>query len=123
MRYKFLAGLAGIFAVSALAASPECAHAFLDNSDPRVGSTVTTAPKTLTMKFTEALEVPFCTVAVTDSKGVSVTRGKPRAVPGHADELLVPLKISGPGLLQVTWHALSVDTHKTEGHFSFTVAP
>jgi methionine-rich copper-binding protein CopC len=42
-------------------------------------------------------------------------------VPGHADELTVPLHITAPGKYIVTWHALSADTHKTKGSFSFTV--
>jgi hypothetical protein len=28
-----------------------------------------------------------------------------------------------PGVYQVHWHVISVDTHRTEGNFSFTVAP
>jgi methionine-rich copper-binding protein CopC len=48
--------------------------------------------------------------------------GKPQAVPGHPDQLSVSLNISMPSTVNVTWHAVSVDTHKTEGHFVFTVA-
>jgi hypothetical protein len=33
----------------------------------------------------------------------------------------VGIKSAGPGSYRVQWHALSVDTHKTEGRFSFTV--
>ena len=102
--------------------SPAFAHAFLVNSDPPVGSTVSTAPKALILTFTESLEVPFCRVAVTDSMGMNVASGKRQAVPGHPDQLSVPLNISMHGKIDVTWHAVSVDTHKTEGHFAFTVA-
>jgi len=28
-----------------------------------------------------------------------------------------------PGLYKVTWHAVSVDTHRTQGDFSFSVKP
>ena len=34
----------------------------------------------------------------------------------------VGLKALGPGRYHVRWHVLSVDTHKTEGSFSFTSA-
>jgi methionine-rich copper-binding protein CopC len=105
-----------------LGVSPAFAHAFLVKSDPPVGSTLTTAPKVLVLSFTEDLEVPFCTVMVTDSMGMNDAAGKPQSVPGHSDELQVPLNITMPGKITVTWHALSVDTHKTEGSFSFTVA-
>lgn len=102
-------------------ASPALAHAFLVKSDPEVGSTVKTAPKTLLLTFTEDLDVPFCQVMVTDSMGMNDAAGKPQPVPGHANQMLVPLNIQMPGKIFVTWHALSVDTHKTEGDFTFTV--
>ncbi len=108
--------------VANLGATPAFAHAFLKLSDPPVGSTVKSAPKLLTLIYTEDLEVPFCTVTVTDSMGMDVMAGKPEAVAGHPDEMQVPLKITMPGKITVTWHALSVDTHKTQGSFSFTVA-
>jgi methionine-rich copper-binding protein CopC len=37
--------------------------------------------------------------------------------------LAVPVKPLAAGVYTVLWHATSVDTHKTEGHFTFTVAP
>ncbi len=33
----------------------------------------------------------------------------------------VGLKTLGPGSYRVRWHALSVDTHTTEGRFTFHV--
>ncbi len=107
--------------MAAFSASPAFAHAFLKSSDPAVGSTVPAAPKILVLTFTEDLEVPFCTVLVSDSMGMSDAAGKPQPVPGHKDELQVPLNITMPGKITVVWHALSVDTHKTQGSFSFTV--
>ncbi len=105
-----------------LGVSPASAHAFLVKSVPSVGSMVATPPKLLVLSFTEDLEVPFCTVLVTDGMGMNDAAGKPQAVPGHPDEMQVALKIAMQGKIKVTWHALSVDTHKTEGSFSFTVA-
>jgi methionine-rich copper-binding protein CopC len=103
--------------------NPALAHAFLKKSIPPVGSTISPAPKFLVMTFTEGLEIPFCSVAVTDGMGMNDAAGKPQAVPGHPDEMQVPLNIPMPGKILVTWHAVSVDTHKTQGTFSFTVAP
>lgn len=104
-------------------ATPALAHAFLVKSDPPVGATLATAPKTLLLTFTEGLEIPFCTVSVTDSMGMDDAAGKPQAVPGHPEQMMVPLNITMPGKILVSWHAVSVDTHKTQGSFSFTVAP
>jgi len=53
--------------------------------------------------------------------GMNDAAGKPQPVPGRPNEMHVPLNITMPGKILVTWHALSVDTHKTQGSFSFTV--
>jgi methionine-rich copper-binding protein CopC len=111
---------AGMLAAS-LGAMPAFAHAFLQKSDPEVGSIVNAAPKILLLTYTEDLELPFCTVTVTDSMGMDDAAGKPQPVPGHPNEMQVPLNIQMPGKITVTWHALSTDTHKTQGSFSFTV--
>lgn len=114
--------LLALCTIAALAgASPAFAHAYLKKSVPAAGSTAKT-PKTLLLTYTEDLDVAFCTVTVTDAMGMNDAAGKPQAVPGHANELLVPLKIQMPGKITVTWHALSTDTHKTQGSFSFMAA-
>jgi methionine-rich copper-binding protein CopC len=49
----------------ALGISGAQAHAFLDHASPRVGSTVPSAPRELTLSFTQNLEPAFTTVQVT----------------------------------------------------------
>jgi copper resistance protein C len=114
------------FALCTLAAmssaSPAFAHAYLTKSDPAAGSVLQTAPKTLLLTYTEDLDVAFCTVTVTDGMGMNDAAGKPQPVPGHSNEMRVPLNIQMAGKISVAWHALSTDTHKTKGSFSFTVA-
>lgn len=104
-------------------ASPAFAHAHLTHSLPAAGAVIASAPKTLTLFFTEAVEPKFCKVQVVDSMGMHAETAAPQPVPGHPDELSVPVKFSMPGRYEVTWHALSVDTHKTQGSYSFTIAP
>jgi copper resistance protein C len=121
VKTSILAGLLAC-AIWVLGTQAASAHAFLVKSDPPMGSTVSVAPKALILTFTEGLEIPFCSVTVTDGMGMHSETGKPEAVPGHPNEMLVPLNVPMPGKLTVTWHAVAVDTHKTEGSFSFTVA-
>jgi len=94
------------------------AHAFLDRADPRVGSTVNTAPRELSLSFTQALEPAFSTIEVTGPSGQRVDEGKPR-IDGKV--MHVRLKAEKPGTYRVKWRVLSVDTHATEGAFSFKV--
>ncbi len=97
------------------------AHAFLDHSSPAVGSSVPTAPAAVTMWFTQQLEPAFTTATVTDKSGNTVDTGPAEVDPKDPTELRVPLKPLPPGTYTVAWHALSVDTHTTTGHFTFTV--
>jgi methionine-rich copper-binding protein CopC len=117
---RFLSPIAML--LGCLAASPASAHAYLTTAEPAAGSVVAAPPAKLVMHFTEALAVPFCTVTVSDSAGKTFNTAKPETIPGHDDSLSVPLDITAPGKYTVTWHALSADTHKTQGHFTFTVS-
>ena len=69
------------FATSALLAvmlgTAAEAHAFLDHAEPRVGSTVPTAPRELSLSFTQKLEPAFSSVEVSDANGARVDLGKP----------------------------------------------
>jgi methionine-rich copper-binding protein CopC len=94
------------------------AHAFLDHASPLVGSTVPAAPHEVVLTFTQNLEAAFSTAQVTDSSGARVDQGKAQV---SGNTMTVGLKSIGPGSYKVHWHALSVDTHSTEGAFTFTV--
>jgi copper resistance protein C len=109
-----------VLALLATAMLPEAAsaHAHLDHAVPAVGSTVATPPHDLTIWFTQNLEPAFSTVAVSDANGASVADG---AATISANTMRVGLKALAAGTYKVHWHAVSVDTHTTEGDFTFTV--
>ncbi len=113
-----IARVAAVAAVLALHAGAAVAHAFLDNAEPRVGSNVRTAPTVLVLQFTQDLEPAFSTVTITDAAGQRVDAGKPSF---NGNVIRVPLRAIGAGRYRVTWRVLSVDTHSTEGAFSFGV--
>ena len=110
-----------LFAELLVAPAAVRAHAFLDHADPAVGSTVPTAPKALHIWFTQELEPAFSSVTVTDKSGASVNDGPAAIDSSNKSELDVKLKPLDPGTYTVKWHALSVDTHTTEGDFTFQV--
>ena len=94
------------------------AHAFLDHAEPRVGSTVPTAPRELALFYTQNLEPAFSSVEVSDANGARVDLGKPTI---SASTMRVGLKPLPPGTYRVRWHVLSVDSHTTQGSFTFHV--
>jgi copper resistance protein C len=110
-----------VVAAAILTAPRAEAHAFLDHSNPAVGSTVPSAPAALTMWFTQQLEPAFTTANVTDASGNAVGAGPAAVDPQNPVEFRVPLKPLPPGTYTVNWHVLSVDTHTTQGHFTFQV--
>jgi copper resistance protein C len=97
------------------------AHAFLDHSEPGVGATVRIAPRELTLTFTERIEPAFSAVEVDDAAGNRVDQGEIKLDGKDAATLHVPIKPLGAGTYKVKWRAVSVDTHKTEGTFTFRV--
>jgi methionine-rich copper-binding protein CopC len=116
-------GSVGPAALLLLAAATAGAHAFLDHADPRVGSKIKSAPAQVRLWFTQQLEPAFSTVRVLDAAGRQVDKQDARVDPGKPDLLIVSLPPLGPGTYKVVWRVLSVDTHVTEGDFTFTVAP
>ena len=98
------------------------AHAFLSKASPAAGSMVP-APKAVDITFTEGVEPSFSSIVVQDAQGQRVDTGDLQVASIDGLRLEVGLKPLSPGVYTVIWHATSVDTHKTEGRFVFTVQP
>ena len=58
------------------------------------------------------------TVTVTNAEGKRVDTGKPRV---SGNQMSVSLSPGGAGTYHVIWRVLSVDTHTTDGSFTFQV--
>jgi hypothetical protein len=104
------------------AAGPAFAHAFLERARPAVGSEISTSPPAVVITFTEGVEPHFSQIEVQNASGARVDKGNVH-IDGENTRLAVNLPTLRPGTYVVTWHVTSVDTHKTEGRFRFTVTP
>jgi copper resistance protein C len=106
-----------------LSAAPAArAHAFLDHASPAVGSTVRQPPAAISIWFTQELEPAFSTLSITDQRGQRVDGGDAQVDARDQTLLRASLKPLPPGTYKVSWHVVSVDTHTTEGTFTFRVA-
>ena len=114
--------VAAVAAALLLGAGAAWGHAFLDRAEPRVGSTVKSPPSRVRVWFTQDLEPAFSTLEVVNARGERVDQGPAAVDPSSRTLLQVPLKPLGPGIYRVKWRVLSVDTHVTEGDFTFRVA-
>lgn len=113
--------LVWVAGVLACMCSPASAHAFLERASPPVGSEVITSPPDLSIRFTEGVEPRFSTIEVDGASGTAIVTGKPHLAPDGNRSLVVALPKLPPGMYTVIWHVTSVDTHKTEGRYKFSV--
>jgi len=104
-------------------ASVAAAHAFLDHAAPAVGSSVRGSPTQVQLWFTQRLEPAFSTAQVHDRSGKRVDQADAHVDAADPALLVVSLSPLAAGTYRVTWRVLSVDTHVTEGDFSFDVLP
>ncbi len=102
---------------------PADAHAFLRHAVPLVGSTIPAAPPVMTLDYTEGVEPNFSQVVVKDAQGQQVDKNDLHIAPHDQKRLVIGLQPLKPGAYTVEWHVTSVDTHHTEGTFTFTVQP
>jgi methionine-rich copper-binding protein CopC len=101
--------------------APALAHAALDHAEPKVGSDVARAPTEVRLRFTQAIEPAFSMIEVKDKDGKEVDKKDTHLDPQDKQTLIVSLESLPPGAYTVSWHVVSVDTHRTHGDFKFTV--
>lgn len=94
------------------------AHASLLHASPAADSIVSAAPQEVTLAFTDTLEAAFSKLTVTDGNGVEVSQGKAQI---NNNVMRVGLRSLNPGVYKVNWRAVSTDTHRTDGSFTFRV--
>lgn len=103
-----------------LAAGPAMAHAHLQNSAPAADAVVA-APSTVEATFTEPLEPRFSSLKIQDSKGQLVATSSTHLAADNPRRLIIDLPALPDGQYTVLWRAASVDTHTTEGRFTFMI--
>ena len=99
------------------------AHAFLVKAEPAVGATLGHAPSGIRLEFTEAVELSFSGVEMADAKGAAVALKAPHFGDAAHKVIVTDLPDLAPGPYHLKWHVVSVDTHRTDGDFTFTVKP
>lgn len=99
------------------------AHAVLERAEPRPASKVATMPAEVKLWFTENLEPAFSTVRVVDARDRRVDREDARVEAANPALLRVSLPPLAPGPYRVIWRVVSVDTHVSQGHFTFSYTP
>lgn len=105
-------------------AGPASAHAALTGSDPQDGAVVATAPKDVTLTFSEQVALGDNAIRVLDPAGKRADTGStPRDLrSGSTVKYGVPLRSGLPdGTYTVAWQAVSADSHPVSGAFTFSI--
>ena len=115
--------LPAALAISIALAGPAMAHAHLKSAVPAADGTVKTTPSKLDLTFSEALNVKFSGIEITGPNKAIVKTGEAMLM-NSGTTLMVPVTDKlAPGKYTVEWQVLSTDGHKTNGSYSFTIAP
>jgi len=99
------------------------AHAFLTRAVPPAGAIVPDAPREVRLTFSEGIEPAFSRIELATADGQPVGTAPATVDPRDNTQLVVALPPLVPGRYRVKWRVVSVDTHPTEGDYTFEIRP
>ena len=121
---KKLGTCISVLAVVAAALSiplPVSAHSFPDKETPSAGQRVTSPPSQVVVHFDAPIEKLFSKLEVTGPDGKNEAMGAPE-VSDDGRELSIKVGVLKPGDYQVKWAVVCIDTHHTQGSYTFSIA-
>ncbi|MFF3689399.1 copper resistance CopC/CopD family protein [Streptomyces sp. NPDC002187] len=104
-------------------AGPASAHAALTGSNPKDGAVVATAPKQVTLTFSEQIAMGENSIRVLEPSGKRADKAKVRDLGSGGSVVYgVDLQAGLPnGTYTVAWQAVSADSHPVSGAFTFAI--
>jgi methionine-rich copper-binding protein CopC len=114
---------ATVFAAAILYGTAAFAHPELQSVQPAAGAAIS-APKQITITFSENVVPQFSGIELKNKSGKLMATGKSATDPKNKKLMIVPINEQlAPGEYKVEWHAVSDDTHRVKGSYSFSVTP
>ncbi|MGI5456123.1 copper resistance CopC/CopD family protein [Streptomyces sp. CA-249302] len=103
-------------------AGPASAHAALKSSDPADAAVLKSAPRSVTLTFTESVGLLDDSFRVLNPENRRVSTGEARHASGRSDtaQVRLPAKLA-EGTYVVAWRVVSADSHPVSGAFTFSV--
>ena len=109
------------FILASAMTSSAFAHAKLQSSDPRAGSTLEAAPKQVRLKFNEALEPAFSKIKVTGPRNSEIPVTATTVDKTDPTVMTAPLPALSAGEYHIQWSTMTRDGHKVKGEVTFKV--
>ena len=114
-------GTLAVLAISLLTTSAN-AHPKLISASPAADVSSKVSPTEITLNFSEGVIAGFSGIELKDETGKAIATGVAATDPKDRKQLVVPLPAPlMAGHYKVTWHAVSEDTHRVKGEYSFGV--
>ncbi|MFF6989307.1 copper resistance protein CopC [Streptomyces sp. NPDC010273] len=103
-------------------ATTASAHAALESTDPADGSVLKSAPRTVTLTFSESVALLDDSFRVYDPDNRRVSTSSAHHAKGAGDtaSVTLPGKL-GTGTFTVAWRVVSADSHPVSGAFTFSI--
>ncbi len=103
-------------------ATVAAAHPRLASANPAPNSVMRGSPRVIRATFSEALIASFSGIEVRSASGAAMPVGKATVDPRDRRTLVATVnRPLAPGGYVVRWHAVSADTHRLQGVYSFRV--
>ena len=98
------------------------AHAALESTDPADGSVLKSAPRTVTLTFSESVALLDDSFRVydPDNRRVKTSSAHHAKDAGETASVTLPAKL-GTGTFTVAWRVVSADSHPVSGAFTFSI--
>jgi methionine-rich copper-binding protein CopC len=115
------AGTLAVLAISLLATSAY-AHPKLESASPAADVSSKVSPTEIKLNFSQDVIAKLSGVEIKNESGKAIPTGVPVTDAKDRRQLVVPLPAPlTAGHYTVTWHAVSEDTHRVKGEYSFGV--
>jgi copper resistance protein C len=97
------------------------AHSFPEKETPSAGQKVASPPSEVVIGFDAPIEKLFAKLEVAGADGTNEAVGAPQ-ISDDGRQLSVKVGSLKPGDYTVKWAVVGIDTHHTEGSYTFSVA-
>jgi methionine-rich copper-binding protein CopC len=121
MRHTKSIGTFTLLAVIVLG-GPTLAHPRLESASPSPDVSISASPSEIKLNFSEGIIPKFSGLELKDEAGQLIKTGETVTDPKDSKQLVTPLsKPLAAGRYTVSWHAVSEDTHRVNGDYTFRV--